>query len=102
MAEKVDIVAPSAAATRGETADEHGASASSISHDLRAGLVVSLIALPLCLGVANATGAPPLAGLIAGMVGGIVVALISRSPLTIAGPAAGLTVVIIDGMQRLG
>jgi MFS superfamily sulfate permease-like transporter len=70
--------------------------------DLRAGVIVFLVALPLCLGVATASGAPPLAGLIAGIVGGTVVALASGSPLSVAGPAAGLTVIVFDGIQRLG
>lgn len=71
-------------------------------HDLRAGLVVFLIALPLCLGVANASGVPLLSGLIAGIVGGSVVALLSGSALSISGPAAGLTMIVLDGVQRLG
>ena len=70
--------------------------------DLRAGMIVFLVALPLCLGIATASGAPPLAGLIAGMVGGTVVALASGSPLSVAGPAAGLTVIVLDGIQKLG
>lgn len=70
--------------------------------DLRAGLIVFLVALPLCLGVATASGAPPLAGLIAGIVGGTVVALGSGSSLSVAGPAAGLTVIVLDGIERLG
>ncbi|MET0284677.1 MAG: SulP family inorganic anion transporter [Polyangiales bacterium] len=70
--------------------------------DLRAGLIVFLVALPLCLGIATASGAPPLSGLIAGVVGGTVVALLSGSQLSVAGPAAGLTVIVLDGVQRLG
>jgi MFS superfamily sulfate permease-like transporter len=70
--------------------------------DLRAGIIVFLVALPLCLGIATACGAPPLSGLIAGIVGGTVVAFASKSPLSVAGPAAGLTVIVFDGIQRLG
>lgn len=70
--------------------------------DLRAGVIVFFVALPLCLGIATASGAPPLSGLIAGIVGGTVVALASKSPLSVAGPAAGLTVIVLEAMQRLG
>lgn len=69
--------------------------------DLRAGLIVFLVALPLCLGISTAAGAPPLAGLIAGVVGGIVVGFASGSPLSVAGPAAGLTVIMFDGIRTL-
>jgi SulP family sulfate permease len=70
--------------------------------DLRSGLIVFLVAVPLCLGVATASGAPPLSGLIAGMVGGTVVALLSGSQLSVAGPAAGLTVIVLGGIEKLG
>jgi MFS superfamily sulfate permease-like transporter len=70
--------------------------------DIRAGLIVFFIALPLCLGIATASGAPPLAGIIAGIVGGIAVALVSGSPLSVAGPAAGLTVIVFEAIERLG
>lgn len=55
--------------------------------DMAAGLVVFLVALPLCLGIALASGAPLYSGIVAGMVGGIVVGLLSRSDLSVAGPA---------------
>jgi len=70
--------------------------------DVPAGLVVFLVALPLCLGVATASGAPPLSGLIAGIVGGLVIPILSRSPLSVAGPAAGLTVLVAAAIQELG
>ncbi|HEX5657969.1 MAG TPA: SulP family inorganic anion transporter [Polyangiales bacterium] len=76
--------------------------ASTIAVDLRAGLIVFLVALPLCLGIATASGAPAMSGLVAGIVGGTVVAWLSGSQLSVAGPAAGLTVIVLDGMQRLG
>lgn len=69
--------------------------------NLNSGLVVFFVALPLCLGIAVASGAPPVAGLISGIVGGIVVGLISSSALSVSGPAAGLTVIVIDGIARL-
>ncbi|MEZ4453791.1 MAG: SulP family inorganic anion transporter [Nannocystaceae bacterium] len=72
------------------------------SADLRAGTVVFLVALPLCLGIATASGAPPFAGIVAGIVGGIVVGLASGSSLSVAGPAAGLTVIVADGILTHG
>jgi MFS superfamily sulfate permease-like transporter len=70
--------------------------------DLPAGLVVFLVAVPLCLGIAQASGAPLLSGLIAGIIGGIVVALASGSPLSVSGPAAGLAVIVAAGIGELG
>ncbi|MDE1151870.1 MAG: SulP family inorganic anion transporter [Micavibrio sp.] len=69
--------------------------------DLPASVVVFLVALPLCLGIAMASGAPLFSGLIAGMVGGIVIGTISKSPLSVSGPAAGLTVIVLDALQTL-
>jgi MFS superfamily sulfate permease-like transporter len=73
-----------------------------LTQDLKSGLIVSLIALPLCLGISIASGAPLLTGIIAGIVGGIVVGLISDSPLSVSGPAAGLSVIIYFGIQEVG
>ncbi len=70
--------------------------------DLSAGLVVFLVALPLCLGIALASGAPLFAGLIAGVCGGIIVGLLSGSALGVSGPAAGLTVIVFNAIQDLG
>ncbi|OYY72319.1 SulP family inorganic anion transporter [Sphingomonas sp. 28-63-12] len=69
--------------------------------DMPASIVVALIALPLCLGVALASGAPLFSGLIAGIVGGILVGFASRSPLSVSGPAAGLTVIVFEAIQSL-
>lgn len=69
--------------------------------DLPASIVVALVALPLCLGVALASGAPLFSGLIAGIVGGVVVGIISRSPLSVSGPAAGLTVIVFEAIESL-
>ncbi len=66
-----------------------------------ASLVVSLVALPLCLGVALASGAPLFSGLIAGIVGGIVIGALSKSPLSVSGPAAGLTVIVFTAIDTL-
>ena len=70
--------------------------------DAVAGVVVFLVALPLCLGIAVACGVPPVSGLIAGIVGGIVVSFVSRSPLSVTGPAAGLTSIVLAEVQHLG
>ncbi len=70
--------------------------------DFRAGVVVFLVALPLCLGIALASGAPLFSGLIAGISGGIVVTLFSRSRHGVSGPAAGLAVMVAVGIEQLG
>jgi len=70
--------------------------------DTVAGVVVFLVALPLCLGIAIACGVPPVSGLVAGVVGGIVVPWISRSPLSVTGPAAGLTSIVLAEVSKLG
>ncbi|RDV16194.1 SulP family inorganic anion transporter [Pontibacter diazotrophicus] len=73
-----------------------------LSKDIPAGLVVFLVALPLCLGIALASGAPLFSGLITGIVGGVVVAWLSGSNLAVSGPAAGLTVIVLNGLETLG
>lgn len=70
-------------------------------YDFPAGLVVFLVALPLCLGIALASNAPPFSGIIAGIVGGIVVGFASKSSLSVSGPAAGLTIIVADGITSL-
>lgn len=70
--------------------------------DAVAGVVVFLVALPLCLGIAIACGLPPVSGLIAGIAGGLVVPLVSRAPLSVTGPAAGLTSIVLMEVERLG
>jgi len=75
---------------------------SKIKSDLPASIVVFLVALPLCLGVALASGAPLLSGIISGVVGGIVVGYISRSNVSVSGPAAGLTAVVLSAITKLG
>ncbi|MBP0595663.1 SulP family inorganic anion transporter [Paraburkholderia sp. LEh10] len=74
----------------------------SFPRDMFAGTVVFLVALPLCLGIANASGVDPFAGLLSGIIGGLIVALLSGSHLSVSGPAAGLVVIVVDGIARLG
>lgn len=75
---------------------------SAIVRDVTAGLVVSLVALPLCLGVALASGAPLFSGLIAGIVGGLLVGWLSGSHTSVSGPAAGLTAIVAAQIATLG
>ena len=75
---------------------------SNLKYDFKASLVVFLVALPLCLGIAVASGAPPMSGLIAGIVGGIVIGCLSGSNVSVSGPAAGLTVIVLDSINSMG
>lgn len=74
---------------------------SNLKNDLPASIVVFLVAMPLCLGIALASGAPLFSGVIAGIVGGTIVALLSGSPLGVSGPAAGLAVIVLSAIQEL-
>ncbi|GAA4924062.1 SulP family inorganic anion transporter [Mucilaginibacter defluvii] len=76
--------------------------AKNLKRDLPASIVVFLVALPLCLGIALASGAPLFAGLLTGIIGGIVVGIASGSQLSVAGPAAGLTVIVLNAIATLG
>ncbi|WP_407482212.1 SulP family inorganic anion transporter [Elizabethkingia meningoseptica] len=73
-----------------------------VKPNFASGLVVFLVALPLCLGIALASGAPPLSGIIAGVIGGIVVGFLSTSNISVTGPAAGLTAIILASITELG
>jgi MFS superfamily sulfate permease-like transporter len=73
-----------------------------IGKDAMASVVVFLVALPLCMGISIASGVPPTAGLITGIVGGLVVGALAGSPLQVSGPAAGLTVLIWQIVQQHG
>ncbi|MDF2552022.1 MAG: hypothetical protein K0R77_1297 [Chryseobacterium sp.] len=73
-----------------------------IKENFPSGLVVFLVALPLCLGIALASGAPPLSGIISGIVGGLVIGTISNSNISVSGPAAGLTAIVLTAITDLG
>lgn len=73
-----------------------------IKSDLPAGIVVFLVALPLCLGIALASGAPFFSGMISGIIGGIVIGVMSNSHLSVSGPAAGLAAVVLASITKLG
>ncbi|WP_152049427.1 SulP family inorganic anion transporter [Tautonia marina] len=73
-----------------------------LGSDLLASVVVFLVALPLCMGIAIASGAPVASGLITGIVGGLVVGVLAGSPLQVSGPAAGLTVIVYEAIQQHG
>lgn len=75
---------------------------STLRSDALAGIVVFLVALPLCLGIASASGVEPFAGLVSGIVGGLVVALLSGSQVSVSGPAAGLVVIVVSAIASLG
>ena len=77
-------------------------SIASAGKDIPAGIVVFLVALPLCLGIALASGAPAMSGLIAGIIGGIIISIFSGSELSVSGPAAGLAVIVLTAIQDLG
>jgi len=73
-----------------------------LKSDFASGLVVFLVALPLCLGIAMASGAPLFSGIISGIIGGIVVGYLSTSHISVSGPAAGLTAIVLTAITDLG
>ncbi|MEZ5365506.1 MAG: SulP family inorganic anion transporter [Bryobacterales bacterium] len=75
---------------------------SNLSKDFLASIVVFLVALPLCMGIAIASGVPPALGLVTGIVGGVVVGFLAGSPLQVSGPAAGLAVLVYQLVQEHG
>ena len=75
---------------------------SHLKSDFASGLVVFLVALPLCLGIALASGAPLFSGIISGIIGGIIVGFLSKSHISVTGPAAGLTAIVLTAITDLG
>src|SRR5579871_6490658 len=73
-----------------------------LKHDFKASITVFFVALPLCLGISLASNAPLYSGLIAGIIGGIVVSVISGSGLSVSGPAAGLTAICAMAIHDFG
>lgn len=73
-----------------------------LKNDLPSGLVVFLVALPLCLGISLASGAPFFSGIISGIIGGIVIGSLSNSPLSVSGPAAGLAALVLGAITSIG
>nr|MBP9932703.1 SulP family inorganic anion transporter [Chitinophagaceae bacterium] len=71
-------------------------------YDIPAGIVVFLVALPLCLGIALASGAPFFSGIISGIVGGVVIGVLSSSNLSVSGPAAGLAALVLAAIHNIG
>jgi len=74
----------------------------SLKRDIPSSIVVFLVALPLCLGIALASGAPLFAGVLTGIIGGIVIGAVSGAQLSVSGPAAGLTVIVFGAITKLG
>src|SRR5688572_14719661 len=89
---------PSASASRAVNLSPRA----NLRHDVSSGVVVALVALPLCLGIALASGAPLASGLVTGIVAGVIVSWLSGSPLSVSGPAAGLTAIVIGAIAELG
>ncbi|SQC21206.1 sulfate permease [Klebsiella pneumoniae] len=73
-----------------------------LRQDSLAGIVVFLVALPLCLGIAQASGLPPFVGLLTGIIGGLVVTTLSPSRFAVSGPAAGLVTIVVAAIESLG
>ncbi|MDB5192097.1 MAG: SulP family inorganic anion transporter [Segetibacter sp.] len=82
--------------------DPKGLTFKYLKNDLPSGLVVFLVALPLCLGISLASGAPFFSGLISGIVGGVVIGFFSGSRLSVAGPAAGLAALVLAAIHNIG
>jgi len=73
-----------------------------LKNDIPSGIVVFLVAVPLCLGIALASGVPLFSGIISGVIGGLIVSVLSGSPLGVSGPAAGLVVIVLNAQETLG
>ncbi|HML43303.1 MULTISPECIES: SulP family inorganic anion transporter [Hyphomicrobium] len=84
------------------TSQSSSAPKSTYGQDLLASVVVFLVALPLCMGISIASGMPPTAGIITGIIGGLIVGVLAGSPLQVSGPAAGLSVLVLQFVQANG
>lgn len=87
---------------RAELEDVHKPTFSRLDKDIPASIVVFLVALPLCLGIALASGAPLISGLISGVIGGLIIGLISKSGTSVSGPAASVSAVVLVAIRDLG
>ncbi len=83
-------------------AASEGPAPTSKAREIMASIVVFLVALPLCMGIAIASGAPPALGLATGIIGGLVVGFIAGSPLQVSGPAAGMAVLVYELVTQFG
>ena len=79
----------------------NGSSFYKLQSNISSSILVFLVALPLCLGISLASGAPLFAGILAGIIGGILVGVLSQSPLSVAGPAAGMSTIVASGIDNL-
>jgi carbonic anhydrase len=75
---------------------------SHLGDDVKSGIVVFLVALPLCLGISLASGAPFFSGIISGIIGGVVIGILSSSKLSVSGPAAGLAALVLSAITNIG
>ena len=73
-----------------------------LKYDFVAAIVVFLVAIPLCLGIALASGAPLFSGILSGVIGGIIVGILSGSAVSVSGPAAGMAAVVLTAITQLG
>src|SRR5688572_50673 len=73
-----------------------------MKYDFKASITLFFVALPLCLGISLASGVPLYSGILAGIIGGIIISLISKSELSVSGPAAGLTAICASAILSLG
>ena len=93
--------APAQTALRDARADDP-TMAGSWRSDVPASIIIFLVAVPLCLGIALASGAPLFSGIISGIIGGLLVGALSGSPLMVTGPAAGLSAIVVSAIDTLG
>jgi MFS superfamily sulfate permease-like transporter len=98
----VDLPPVATAATTAQAQKPASPLLANVGADLLASVVVFLVALPLCMGIAIASGLPPTAGIITGIVGGLAVGALAGSPLQVSGPATGLTVLVWQLVQDFG